>query len=144
MSTAAPRSDLDCSDLDPEECRLLADPRLEQAIALFNAADWYPCHDVLEELWHETQGPVRPLLQGLLQVAVSQLHRERGNQRGATVLIGEGLGRLERCGDHGLGLALTPLRSSLRLWLTALQNGQDISDLAPPHLERLPQPPPVN
>ena len=62
---------------DSEEIRLLADPRLSEAIASFNAAEWYACHDGFEELWHETQGPCRPLLQGLLQAAVGQLHLEQ-------------------------------------------------------------------
>lgn len=129
---------------DSEELRLLADARLAESIALFNRGEWYACHDGLEELWHETQGPCRPLLQGLLQAAVAQLHLERGNQRGATVLIGEGLGRLERCGDRGLGIELIPLRRSLRLWLEALQKGEPTDCLPPPRLESSPQHSPVN
>jgi len=35
-----------------EEQSLMADPRLGVAIGLFNSADWYACHDLLEELWH--------------------------------------------------------------------------------------------
>lgn len=131
-------------DLDPQERILLADPRLAEAIALFNQGDWYPCHDAFEALWHETQGPIRPLLQGLLQVAVAMLHLERDNRRGATVLLGEGLGRLERCGAQGLGLSLIPLRSDLSRWLASLQNGGDLGDLPPLQLQRTPQPPPVN
>lgn len=129
---------------DSEEIRLLADPRLAEAIALFNRGEWYACHDGFEELWHETQGASRPLLQGLLQAAVAQLHLERGNLRGATVLIGEGLGRLDRCGEQGLGIDLIPLRRTLRLWLEALQQGGPTEALPPPHLERSPQHPPVN
>ncbi|MFM7312720.1 MAG: DUF309 domain-containing protein [Cyanobium sp.] len=124
---------------DCEELRLLADPRLEAAISLFNQGEWYACHDGFEALWHETQGPCRPVLQGLLQVAVSQLHLERGNLRGATVLMGEGLGRLEPCGERGLGVELTPLRQSLRQWLDTLQQGERTDELQPPHLQWMPQ-----
>jgi len=122
--------------LDAEERELLADPRLEQAIALFNRGDWYACHDGFEELWHETQGASRPLLQGVLQVAVAQLHLERGNRRGATVLMGEGLGRLNRCGACGLGLDLEALRQVVRLWLDTLQREAPTHALPPPRLER--------
>lgn len=122
----------------------MADSRLDAAIALFNRGEWYACHDGFEELWHETQGASRPLLQGLLQAAVAQLHLERGNLRGATVLIGEGLGRLERCGDCGLGIELNPLRRTLRLWLEALQNGAPTEALPLPHLELAPRHSPVN
>ncbi|MBW0173702.1 MAG: DUF309 domain-containing protein, partial [Vulcanococcus sp.] len=33
----------------------MSDPRFGQAVALFNAGDWYACHDGFEELWHECQ-----------------------------------------------------------------------------------------
>lgn len=121
--------------LDPEERRLLADPRLTEAITLFNQGEWYACHDSFEELWHETNGPVRPLLQGILQVAVAQLHLERGNRHGATVLLGEGLGRLQGCGERGLGLDLVGLRHGLLPWLQTLQAGASTASLPPPRLE---------
>lgn len=107
----------------PEESALMADPRLEAAIGLFNQAEWYACHDGFEALWHETAGPMRPVLQGILQIAVAQLHLERGNLRGATILMGEGLGRLRLGPDQALGLDLVPLRASAALQLEALQAG---------------------
>jgi predicted metal-dependent hydrolase len=118
-----------------EEALLQADPRLQQAVADFNAADWYACHDGFEALWHETQGPMRPVLQGLLQIAVAELHLERDNRRGATVLMGEGLGRLRRCDDEALGLALAPLRQLAAERLSALQQQGDLRSLPLPRLE---------
>nr|WP_254217003.1 DUF309 domain-containing protein [Synechococcus sp. CCY 9618] len=114
---------------------LQADPRLWQAVDRFNAGDWYACHDGFEELWHETQGPMRPVLQGILQIAVAELHLEKGNRRGATVLMGEGLGRLRRCGDDALGLALDPLRALAAVRLDALQQQGDLDQLRLPRLE---------
>lgn len=107
----------------------MADPRLGDAINLFNTADWYGCHDGFEELWHETAGPMRPVLQGILQVAVAQLHLQRGNRRGATILMGEGLGRLDTAPAEALGLDLDALRRAARLWLAALQHQQDLDGL---------------
>jgi predicted metal-dependent hydrolase len=118
-----------------EEAQLLADPRFAQAVSLFNAGEWYGCHDGFEELWHETQGPMRLVLQGILQIAVAQLHLERGNTRGATILMGEGLGRLATCDQMALGLRLEPFCRLARLRLQALQSG-DIGALLPlPTLE---------
>ncbi len=77
---------------------LINDPRFQLAVELFNQADWYPAHDAFEELWHETSGQARQTIQGVLQVAVAQLHLQRGNRRGATLLYGEGLGRLKALG----------------------------------------------
>ncbi len=120
--------------MQDEELRLLADPRLEEGIQLFNAGEWHGCHDLFEELWHETCGPMRPVLQGILQVAVAQLHLERGNSRGAMILFGEGLGRLQRCDDHALGITLEPLRRCIRSRLLALQSDQPLHDLPLPQL----------
>lgn len=111
--------------LGSEEQELMADPRLGAAISLFNAGEWYACHDGFEELWHETAGPMRPVLQGILQVAVAHLHLERGNFRGATILLGEGLGRLQGSGPEALGVDLQLLRSQAQARLQALQVGED-------------------
>ena len=129
------------AELESEEQRLLADPRLGEAIALFNAGQWYACHDGFEALWHETAGPMRPLLQGILQVAVAHLHLERGNRRGATILLGEALGRLRRCGDPSLGLALGPLRRCVEQRLQALQAGAAPQACPEPRLCFAPVPP---
>ncbi len=112
----------------------MVDPRFQEAVRLFNAAEWYACHDGFEELWHETQGPMRPVLQGLLQIAVAELHRERGNRRGAMVLMGEGLGRLRGCGEDALGLRLGPLRACAEQRLRALQADRALTDLPMPWL----------
>ena len=118
-----------------DDDELLADPRLAQAIGLFNAGEWYACHDGFEELWHETQGPLRPVLQGILQIAVAHLHLERGNLRGATVLMGEGLGRLAPCGSEALGLDLERLRRAAHERLHALQQGHAAEAAPAPRLE---------
>ncbi len=119
---------------DPEELELSQDPRLLAAVDLFNAGDWYACHDGLEELWHETAGSMRPVLQGILQIAVGQLHFSRGNNRGAVILTGEGLGRLQRAPDQALGIDLQALRGEAKAWLLALQQDQTCVALPPPRL----------
>ena len=110
-------------------------PQLSEAIALFNRGDWYACHDLIEDLWHQCQGPDRQALQGLLQIAVAQLHLERQNLRGATVLMGEGLGRLKPYGSEALGLDLPPLLAAVSRRLQALQQGMEPGDGPLPRLE---------
>ena len=119
---------------DAEETSLMADPRFGEAVRLFNAGEWYACHDGFEELWHETQGSSRKALQGILQIAVAHLHLERGNNRGATVLLGEGLGRLQGYGLEQLGLDLELLRRAARARLQALQLGESVAQLPLPEL----------
>jgi uncharacterized protein len=117
-----------------EEQGLLADTRLGEAIFLFNSGDWYACHDGFEALWHETAGPMRPVLQGILQIAVAELHLERGNCRGATILMGEGLGRLKACPPNALEIDLVTLINLSMQRLLALQQQRSIEGLELPRL----------
>ncbi|MFM8525780.1 MAG: DUF309 domain-containing protein [Cyanobacteriota bacterium] len=113
---------------------LISDPRWTMAVDLFNQRAWYQAHDAFEELWQETIGPDRPLLQALVQIAVAHVHLERDNQRGATVLLGEALGRLVPCDNEALGLDLKALRTCISNRLRMLQQGDDPTDLPVPKL----------
>jgi len=59
------------------------DPRLDEAARLFNAREFFACHDVLEEVWNESLGPERNLYQGLIHTAVALFHFSEGNLGGA-------------------------------------------------------------
>ena len=102
------------SNLSSSEDAIRLDPRFQQGVELFNAGQWYEAHDVLEDLWHETADPARRVLQGLIQVSVAQVHLDRGNTKGATILLGEGLGRLTGEGLPDFGLDLDPFRDAVR------------------------------
>ncbi|MDR9405068.1 MAG: DUF309 domain-containing protein [Halothece sp. Uz-M2-17] len=67
-----------------------------QGIAEFNQQQFYACHDTFEELWMEAEIFDRDFYQGLLQVAVGCYHLSNSNWRGAVILLGEGMGRLEK------------------------------------------------
>lgn len=66
-----------------------------QGIRQFNEQQFYCCHDTFEELWMEAEVFDRAFYQGLLQVAVGCYHLSNSNWRGAVILLGEGIGRLE-------------------------------------------------
>jgi Uncharacterized conserved protein len=70
------------------------DPRLPDAIALFNSLEFYACHDCLESIWNDAPISDRPFYQGLLQVAVGLYHWQNANYRGAMLLIGAGISNL--------------------------------------------------
>ena len=65
------------------------------AVKLFNNHEWYEAHDAFEEIWNSVDGDERQVIQGILQVSVSQFHLSKGNLNGATILLGEGLGRIK-------------------------------------------------
>lgn len=118
---------------DPDDL-LRRDPRWGKAVDLFNSRAWYEAHDAFEELWQETIGPDRLLLQAIVQIAVAHVHLDRGNERGATILLGEARGRLCRCDQGSLGLNLEQLASCIAARLTALQHGRALADLPLPRL----------
>lgn len=111
-----------------------ADPRFQQAVDLFNGLDWYGAHDLFEELWHETGDPDRRWLQGMVQLSVALLHRERGNPHGAMVLLGEARGRLGSATVPPEGWDPEAVLDPLQTLLTRLQSGQDSPDLLLPSL----------
>ena len=113
---------------------LLDDPRFSKALELFNLGAWYEAHDAFEELWHEQVDPNRRLLQGILQIAVAHVHLERGNTRGATILLGEGIGRLKPSLPSALGLDLQALYTASSVRLNALQTDGNPDDDPPPKL----------
>jgi predicted metal-dependent hydrolase len=60
------------------------DNRLDRGIHLFNAGEFFECHEVLEEEWTREHGPRRLFLQSLIHVAVGLYHAGRGNPVGAS------------------------------------------------------------
>lgn len=58
-------------------------PQYLHGIALFNAGEFYACHEVLEEVWLQATGDERALLQALIQTAAALLHYQRHNLKGA-------------------------------------------------------------
>ena len=112
---------------DKQDDLFINDSRFEIGMKLFNSCQWYKSHDVFEEIWHETGGTERQLLQGILQVAVAQVHLENNNINGATILYGEALGRLKRFQISNLGLDIVGLCKCLKKRLELLQIGKDLS-----------------
>ena len=122
------------SFIDIEDKSFVDDARFEIGMKLFNSCEWYKSHDVFEEIWHETNGSERQLLQGILQVAVAQVHLENGNKNGATILYGEALGRLKRSNLDNLGLDIEGLCKCITKRLESLQIGKDLSSCSLPVL----------
>ncbi len=114
---------------------LWKDPRFNEGLKLFNSRDWYSAHDLFEELWFESIGQERSSLQGILQIAVAQVHLDKGNRNGAAILYGEGLGRLRSGLDSiELGLDIQRLIECVEARLSCLQSEGDPHQLSVPIL----------
>jgi len=123
--------------LDNQDDSFINDSRFAIGMKLFNSCQWYKSHDVFEEIWHETGGPERQLLQGILQVAVAEVHLENCNINGATILYGEALGRLKRFHLANFGLDIEGLSNCVSRRLEFLQIGKDLASCSLPVLSFL-------
>ena len=123
--------------IDKQDDLFINDSRFEIGMKLFNSCQWYKSHDVFEEIWHETGGPERQLIQGILQVAVAQVHLENSNSNGATILYGEALCRLKRFHLANFGLDIEGLSNCVSRRLEFLQSGKDLASCSLPVLSFL-------
>ena len=98
------------------------------ALNHFNNHEWYEAHDVFEEIWNSVDGDERQVIQGMLQVSVSQFHLSKGNLNGATILLGEGLGRIKTRTKINLGIDLESFCLCLENLLKKLQTEQALSE----------------
>jgi predicted metal-dependent hydrolase len=55
-----------------------------RGIELFNAGEFFACHEVWEEIWLKAEGVEREFLHALIQSAVALHHFQRGNPKGAS------------------------------------------------------------
>ena len=106
--------------------------QLSYAIQLFNTQQWYKAHDAFEEIWHESIGRERLVVQAILQVSVAYYHFGNGNRNGAMILIGEALGRLkqESSEEMDFDLDIKGLCLSLETSLLCLHRDEEL-DLMP-------------
>ena len=117
-----------------ESTKILKDS-LITALKLFNNHEWYEAHDAFEEIWNSVDGDERQVIQGILQVSVSQFHLSKGNFNGATILLGEGLGRIKSRTKINLGIDLDSFCLCLEDLLRKLQHKEILSEDDMPFLK---------
>ena len=106
------------------------------ALNLFNNQKWYEAHDAFEDIWNTLDGDERQIIQGILQVSVSQFHLSKGNLNGATILLGEGLGRIKNRTNINLGIDLKTFCNCLEELLKKLQYREELNQNDKPYILR--------
>lgn len=87
-----------------EPCQGEPPPGLLEGIHLFNAGEYYECHEAIEHEWHAEPRPIRRLYQGILQIGVGFLHVRRGNHAGALLLLHDGIAKTADFAPDCLGI----------------------------------------
>lgn len=103
-----------------------------QGVEQFNQGQFYACHDTLEALWIEAAEPDKTFYQAVLQIAVGIYHLSNSNWRGAVILLGEGINRLQRYLPTYAEIDVDELLEQSLDLLTALQQAgpEQITDWA--------------
>src|SRR5271170_2711366 len=99
------------------------DRLFQKGLDAFNSSHFYDAHEHWEEVWLKTPNPEKMFLQGLIQVAAAFHHYSKANCLGCRNLLHAGLTKLDRFPHAHSGLAVEPLRVSVRLWLEELDAG---------------------
>ena len=94
-------------------------PPYLRGIALFNAGEFYACHEVLEEMWQQAAGDERVLLHALIQTAAALHHYQRGNLKGAASIYARARRKLAPLPAAVLGLSLSQLTGTLEAFFSA-------------------------
>ena len=113
------------------------DDSMNHALSLFNQEKWYEAHDVFEDIWNTVDGDRRQVIQGILQVSVSQFHLSKGNLNGATILLGEGLGRIKTRTNIDIGIDLKSFCICLETLLQKLQSKIELGENEKPFIKRI-------
>ena len=98
--------------------------RFAEGIKLFNSAEFFEAHEVLEDVWRAAPATDKKFLQGLIQAAVAFHHHSTGNAVGARSLLARAQRNLSAYPAEFKGIHLEALLGSLARWQQALQDGQ--------------------
>lgn len=93
-----------------DECAGCLPPLAVAGLREFQQGNYYRQHDLFEELWMASSGPVRDLYRAILQVGVAYYQIERRNFRGALKMLQRSVQWLHIMPDACQGIDVEQLR----------------------------------
>jgi len=97
---------------------------LTVARTLWNEQRFFEAHECLEAVWHAAPQADRDLWQGVIQIAVAHVHRQRNNLTGARQLYKRAAGHLAGYPPVWRGVTVAELRSYATQVIDALNAGE--------------------
>ncbi|MCH8745207.1 MAG: DUF309 domain-containing protein [Chloroflexi bacterium] len=95
-----------------------------QAIREFNRAQYWQCHETLEELWLPEGYPRRLFYHGLIKAAVGLLHLERHNRHGGTAKLRDARYALTPFSPRFMGVEIGNLLTDISKRLVYCQDAE--------------------
>lgn len=118
---------------DPTGCGDPPDEVAREGMRLFDAGEYYECHELLEEAWRAEQRPCRNLYQGILQLGIALYHIRRGHFAAALKMLRRAEHHLRPLPDVCRGIDVARLREMTR------QIHETLLELGPEGIGRFPQ-----
>ena len=92
-----------------------------EGIKLFNSAQYFECHEMLENLWHPAEGQERLHYQGLIQAAIAVEHFRKGNWTGAVGLYEKACEKWAQLPPQYMGMDLKWFKEKLDVFFGQVQ-----------------------
>jgi hypothetical protein len=92
----------------------------------FQRGDFHDAHETWEAGWRMAQGPERPLLQALAQLAAAFHHWSRGKSPSAVTLLGRARSHLGSIPSTLLGVEVSELELELGAWEESAARGDAV------------------
>lgn len=97
------------------------DPHYLGFFECFNRQKYYEAHDVLEELWLKTKGPLHGFYKGLIQTAGAFVHLQKSRLNPASRLFHLALNQLAPFAPISEGLNVENLTARITEWVSVLE-----------------------
>ncbi|MEO8512650.1 MAG: DUF309 domain-containing protein [Ignavibacteria bacterium] len=89
--------------------------RLITAINKFNEADYFECHEIIEDIWFDVRDDSRNFYQGLLHIAVAFYHlTKKNNFKGTLIQLNKAAEKLESYNEVYLGIDVQKLKAQIK------------------------------
>jgi len=98
------------------------DARLREGIRLFNRGYFFESHEILEQLYHDTEATNKPFLEGLIQLAAAfRLYNDFGSTEGPVRMIHQALIRFENYQPAFLEIKVKEMCEAMEVWATQME-----------------------
>ena len=102
---------------------------LAEGLRCYRNHEFFEAHEHWEALWLRSAEPEKTFLQALIQTTAAFHHYQRRNLLGTASLLRGALRRLGPYPAEFGGVAVEPLRQSIRAWLPALERSESAPKL---------------
>lgn len=90
---------------------------IEKARSYFNSERFWECHELLEQLWRNSDGDEKRLLQSMILICAAFVHIQKGEEKIALGILKRAINGLEWKDESYHGIDIRQLRGSIELIL---------------------------